>query len=306
MNNNEYQLDSENQPNQTTQNLQLTDKIDDYKKNFDLIESIMELEKELMQQPEELIHRVELNCINQNVLTNQNNILSPHQDHTNHVNQNYYINNSNNRQFVPQQPQQPQQEICNTNNNLINQNNYRNNNVANYPINHLPTTLTHQINTNTQNMNTQNVSNINTLNNTNNMNSNFIVNVNVNNSTNLVDTNSEIQNKSFNTSFDLKLEGGGKHNTSIDQSVYPYDLEGVNFPAETTEQIAKKIKEMLIESKISQKMLAENLLNMKQANLSPLLSNPKPWKNLTPIIKNRFLVMHLWLNDENRVQKIVK
>ena len=76
------------------------------------------------------------------------------------------------------------------------------------------------------------------------------------------------------------------------------------FSDETTEQIARKIKEFLIENKISQRMLAENLLNMKQANLSPLLCNPKPWKAMTPIIRNRFIVMHLWLNDENRIEKI--
>ena len=73
---------------------------------------------------------------------------------------------------------------------------------------------------------------------------------------------------------------------------------------ETTEQIARRIKEFLIENKISQRVLAESLLNMKQANLSPLLSAPKPWQNLTPIIRNRFLVMHMWLNDTDRLQKL--
>ena len=51
-------------------------------------------------------------------------------------------------------------------------------------------------------------------------------------------------------------------------------------------------------------MLAENLLNMKQANLSPLLMNPKPWQAMTQIIRNRFIVMYLWLNDENRIEKL--
>lgn len=91
-----------------------------------------------------------------------------------------------------------------------------------------------------------------------------------------------------------------------DLSTYVYDLEGVSVPGQSTQQIAKQIKELLIEKKISQRVLAENLLNMKQANLSPLLSNPKPWQSLSPIIRNRFIVMYLWLNDEDRIGKLAK
>lgn len=182
----------------------MTEKTDEYKKNFDLIESIMELEKDLMQ-PE----RVELNCINQNIITN-----------TSNYEQNCFkVQDSNNHNKK-------------------------------------------------------------------------------------IDFKNETDNhsKSLNASLDTSVNS--KHNMLIDNSTYVYDLEGVNIPDESTEQIAKKIKDFLIENKISQKMLAENLLNMKQANLSPILSNPKPWRSLTPIIRNRFLVMYLWLNDENRIQKL--
>lgn len=108
----------------------------------------------------------------------------------------------------------------------------------------------------------------------------------------------------LNRSYESSMSSNKLNMANVDNSTYPYDLEGVAIPGETTEQIARKIKEFLIENKISQRMLAENLLNMKQANLSPLLCNPKPWEAMTPIIRNRFIVMHLWLNDENRIEKL--
>ncbi len=58
-------------------------------------------------------------------------------------------------------------------------------------------------------------------------------------------------------------------------------------------------------NKISQKSFAENLLSMKQANLSALLTTKAmPWECLSPMIKKRFLIMYLWLRDENRMEKL--
>ncbi len=75
---------------------------------------------------------------------------------------------------------------------------------------------------------------------------------------------------------------------------------------ETTDQIAKNVKEFLIVNKISQKTFAENLLQMKQANLSALLSTKHmtPWESLSPMLKKRFSIMYLWLHDEHRMQKL--
>jgi len=89
--------------------------------------------------------------------------------------------------------------------------------------------------------------------------------------------------------------------------VSPYNLDNVVIPVhETTDQIAKNVKEFLIVNKISQKTFAENLLQMKQANLSALLSTKHmtPWESLSPMLKKRFSIMYLWLHDEHRMQKL--
>lgn len=73
---------------------------------------------------------------------------------------------------------------------------------------------------------------------------------------------------------------------------------------ETTAEIAKKVREYLQISKISQRKFAETLLNMKQANFSSLLSQPLAWTQLSKTYKDRFLIMHAWLNDPFRMDKL--
>ncbi len=86
---------------------------------------------------------------------------------------------------------------------------------------------------------------------------------------------------------------------------YPYDLTNVEIPEhETTEEIAKKIKEYISILKISQRNFAESILNMKQANFSTLLSQPMSWPTLSKTYKDRFLCMWLWLNDFDRMDKL--
>ena len=64
------------------------------------------------------------------------------------------------------------------------------------------------------------------------------------------------------------------------------------------------MKETLIKYKISQQLFAETILNMKQANLSALLSQPNSWETLTQINRNRFLTILMWLQDARRIEKI--
>lgn len=73
---------------------------------------------------------------------------------------------------------------------------------------------------------------------------------------------------------------------------------------ETTAEIAKKVREYLQISKISQRKFAETLLNMKQANFSSLLSQPLTWPQLSKTYKDRFLIMYAWLNDPFRMDKL--
>jgi hypothetical protein len=43
---------------------------------------------------------------------------------------------------------------------------------------------------------------------------------------------------------------------------------------------------------------------MKQANFSTLLSQPLTWTTLSKTYKDRFLTMHMWLNDVDRMDKL--
>lgn len=73
---------------------------------------------------------------------------------------------------------------------------------------------------------------------------------------------------------------------------------------ESTAEIAKKIREYLQITKISQRIFAESLLNMKQANFSSLLSQPLSWSQLSKTYRDRFLIIYLWLNDPFRMDKL--
>lgn len=57
-------------------------------------------------------------------------------------------------------------------------------------------------------------------------------------------------------------------------------------------------------SKISQRTLAQSLLNMKQANFSFMLSHPLTWSELSKTYRDRFLILYLWLKDPNRMDKL--
>lgn len=72
----------------------------------------------------------------------------------------------------------------------------------------------------------------------------------------------------------------------------------------STQHIANSLKENLIKYKISQQLFAETILNMKQANLSALLSQPSTWATLSQINRNRFLTIYMWLNDSRRFERI--
>jgi hypothetical protein len=68
--------------------------------------------------------------------------------------------------------------------------------------------------------------------------------------------------------------------------------------------LSNLLKETLIKYKISQQLFAETILNMKQANLSTLLSQPNSWELLTQINRKRFLTILMWLQDPRRLEKI--
>lgn len=103
----------------------------------------------------------------------------------------------------------------------------------------------------------------------------------------------------------VSISGNSSQNEAVNfQYVAPYDLTSIELPDESTVEIARKVREYLQITKISQKKFAETLLNMKQANFSSLLSQPLTWQQLSKTYKDRFLIMHTWLNDPYRMDKL--
>lgn len=105
-----------------------------------------------------------------------------------------------------------------------------------------------------------------------------------------------------------RQNGGRLSNGSVSNELnkYPYDLSLIEVPDESTEEIARRIKDYITTLKISQRNFAESILNMKQANFSTLLSQPMTWSTLSKTYKDRFLAMYAWLNDIDRMDKLNK
>ena len=97
----------------------------------------------------------------------------------------------------------------------------------------------------------------------------------------------------------------GANHESCSSYIQPYDIGGLStLPDESTEEIARKVKDYLLINKISQKKFAESVLNMRQANFSSLMSQPLSWSTLTKTYRERFLLIHMWLNDPHRMRKL--
>ncbi len=68
-----------------------------------------------------------------------------------------------------------------------------------------------------------------------------------------------------------------------------------------TEQIAHKVKELLVEHRIGQRLYAKVFLGITQARLSELLLKPKPWANCTEYRKTIYRRMHEWSESDESI-----
>lgn len=72
-----------------------------------------------------------------------------------------------------------------------------------------------------------------------------------------------------------------------------------------TDEVVRRIKEILSQYSISQRLFGESVLGLSQGSVSDLLARPKPWHMLTQKGREPFIRMKLFLDDENAVHKLV-
>ncbi|XP_077943412.1 homeobox protein cut-like 2 isoform X2 [Gasterosteus aculeatus] len=71
-----------------------------------------------------------------------------------------------------------------------------------------------------------------------------------------------------------------------------------------TYAITKKVKEVLTDNNLGQRLFGETILGLTQGSVSDLLSRPKPWHKLSLKGREPFVRMQLWLNDPHNVDKL--
>ncbi|KAJ6656698.1 hypothetical protein lerEdw1_003585 [Lerista edwardsae] len=75
-------------------------------------------------------------------------------------------------------------------------------------------------------------------------------------------------------------------------------------PELDTYSITKKVKEVLTDNNLGQRLFGESILGLTQGSVSDLLSRPKPWHKLSLKGREPFVRMQLWLNDPHNVGKL--
>uniref|UniRef100_A0A3B1J5S0 DNA-binding protein SATB n=1 Tax=Astyanax mexicanus TaxID=7994 RepID=A0A3B1J5S0_ASTMX len=71
-----------------------------------------------------------------------------------------------------------------------------------------------------------------------------------------------------------------------------------------TLSITRKVKEVLVEHNLGQRLLGEQVLGLSQGSVSDLLARPKPWKDLSVKGREPFIRMYLWLKDPQNIESL--
>ncbi|XP_066490916.1 homeobox protein cut-like 1 isoform X2 [Tiliqua scincoides] len=117
------------------------------------------------------------------------------------------------------------------------------------------------------------------------------------------------------TSKDGKLPELSEPSASDSQSTTPVPLSGHSSlsiqelvamsPELDTYGITKRVKEVLTDNNLGQRLFGETILGLTQGSVSDLLARPKPWHKLSLKGREPFVRMQLWLNDPNNVEKLM-
>ncbi|KAG7490905.1 homeobox protein cut-like 2 isoform X1 [Solea senegalensis] len=102
---------------------------------------------------------------------------------------------------------------------------------------------------------------------------------------------------------------GGKSTPSLIALHQPTNPLGIQelvamSPELDTFAITKKVKEVLTDNNLGQRLFGETVLGLTQGSVSDLLSRPKPWHKLSLKGREPFVRMQLWLNDPHNVDKL--
>ncbi|KAJ3590233.1 hypothetical protein NHX12_008187, partial [Muraenolepis orangiensis] len=74
-------------------------------------------------------------------------------------------------------------------------------------------------------------------------------------------------------------------------------------PELDTYVITKKVKEVLTDNNLGQRLFGESILGLTQGSVSDLLARPKPWHKLSLKGREPFVRMQLWLQDPHTYMK---
>ncbi|XP_075760522.1 homeobox protein cut-like 1 isoform X3 [Pelodiscus sinensis] len=117
------------------------------------------------------------------------------------------------------------------------------------------------------------------------------------------------------TSKDSKPHESSEPPVSESQSTTPLPLSGHSAlsiqelvavsPELDTYGITKRVKEVLTDNNLGQRLFGETILGLTQGSVSDLLARPKPWHKLSLKGREPFVRMQLWLNDPNNVEKLM-
>ncbi|XP_069729942.1 homeobox protein cut-like 1 isoform X4 [Phaenicophaeus curvirostris] len=117
------------------------------------------------------------------------------------------------------------------------------------------------------------------------------------------------------TNKDGKSQESSEPPASDSQSTTPLPLSGHSAlsiqelvamsPELDTYGITKRVKEVLTDNNLGQRLFGETILGLTQGSVSDLLARPKPWHKLSLKGREPFVRMQLWLNDPNNVEKLM-
>ena len=71
-----------------------------------------------------------------------------------------------------------------------------------------------------------------------------------------------------------------------------------------TVQVARRIKDILADNNIGQRLFGEVVLNMSQGSVSDLLSRPKPWDKMTAKGREPFIKMLQFLSNHQHLERL--
>ncbi|XP_076126181.1 homeobox protein cut-like 2 [Alosa pseudoharengus] len=102
---------------------------------------------------------------------------------------------------------------------------------------------------------------------------------------------------------------GGKSTPGLQLLPPPHTPLGIQelvavSPELDTYAITKRVKEVLTDNNLGQRLFGETILGLTQGSVSDLLSRPKPWHKLSLKGREPFVRMQLWLNDPHNVEKL--